>query len=187
MGRLEDGIMEEKRALELDPFSLAANRDLGRAFYLGRQYDQAIEQARKTLELDPNFITAHTILGRTYLQKFMYKEAIAELEKELLISPGYTPALSDLGYTYAAAGRKAEAQKVLDQLNEISKQRYVPAERRAFIYVGLGEKDKAFEWLGKAYEDRSYGIIFVKTDPRYDSLRSDPRFQDLLRRMNLLP
>jgi tetratricopeptide (TPR) repeat protein len=115
----------------------------------------------------------------------MYKEGIAELEKALAISPGYTPVLSGIGYAYAVAGIRAEAQKMLDKLNELSKQKYVPAVSRAIIYAGLGEKDKAFEWLEKGYEERStYGI---KADPAYDPLRSDPRFADLLRRMNLQP
>jgi serine/threonine protein kinase/Flp pilus assembly protein TadD len=187
MGRFEDGIREEKRALELDPFSLAANRDLGTAFYYMRQYDQAIDQERKTLELDPNFIGVHLNLSKAYLQKSMYQEGIAEIEKVLVISPGNTTALSALGYANAVAGRRAEAQKVLDQLNEISKKKYVPPLRQAVIYVGLGENDKAFEWLGKAYDERSFALNFIKVEPMSDPLRSDPRFADLLRRMNLQP
>ena len=115
----------------------------------------------------------------------MYKEGIAEFEKELAISPGSQSTIG-LGYAYAVAGRKAEAQKVLDRLNELSKQKYVPAVVRARIYAGLGEKDKAFEWLEKGYEDRSIGT-HIKVDPIFDPLRSDPRFADLLRRMNLQP
>jgi eukaryotic-like serine/threonine-protein kinase len=188
MGRLEEGITEEKRALELDPLSLVINRELGRAFYLARQYDQAIEQLRRTLEMDPNFVLAHASLGWAYVQKSMNKEGIAECEKELAISPGNPWALSGLGYAYAVTGRRAEAQKVLDKLSELSKQRYVPARFMAMIYGGLGEKDKAFELLEKSYEDRSLEIgAGIKLDPVYDPLRSDPRFQDLLRRMNLQP
>jgi len=185
MGRFEEAIAENKRALELDPLSLVANRILGQAFYYARKYDQAIEQLRKTLELDPNFTSAHMYLGEAYLQKSMYKEGIAEIEKELMISPSSTGELSQLGYGYALEGRKAEAQKVLDQLNKRSKQRYVSAASRAIIYAGLGDKDKAFEWLEKGYEDRSIGAI--KVNPAYDPLRSDPRFANLLRRMNLQP
>ncbi|MFY9530335.1 MAG: tetratricopeptide repeat protein [Candidatus Acidiferrales bacterium] len=157
-GRLEEDITEYKRALELDPLSLVINRDLGRAFYFARQYDQAIEQLRKTLEMDPNFIYAHHSLGLAYIEKSKYKEGIAECEKELVVSPGNPYALSQLGYAYAVAGRRAESQKVLDQLNELSKQRYVPARHMAIVYGGLGEKDKAFELLEKSYEDRSLEI-----------------------------
>jgi serine/threonine protein kinase/tetratricopeptide (TPR) repeat protein len=186
MGRLQEAIVEEKRAVELDPFSLVINRDLGDALYLARQYDQAIEQYRRTLELDPNFITVHAGLGAAYLHKSLYKEGIAEFEKELAISPHSAYALAGLGYANAVTGRRAEAQKLLDQLNQLSKQEYVPAVFRAQMYAGLGEKDQAFEWLEKSYEDRSIAnLAEIKVDPQFDPLRSDPRFQDLLRRMNL--
>jgi serine/threonine protein kinase/tetratricopeptide (TPR) repeat protein len=185
MGRSEEAVAEEKRALELDPLSLPINFALGTGLWFARHYDQAIEQYRKTLELDPNFILGHINLGMAYLSKSAHKEAVTEVEKALAISPGNTQALSVRGYAYAVAGRRAEAQKVLDQLNEISKHKYVPAVLMALIYVGLGEKDKAFEWLERAYETRSIGA--VKVIPAYDPLRSDPRFADLLRRMNLQP
>jgi tetratricopeptide (TPR) repeat protein len=185
MGRLGEAIAEHKRALELDPLSLVINRALGLDFYDARQYDQAIEQERKTLELDPNFLQAHDTLGSAYVQKSMYKEGTAEFEKELAISPSYAVALSWLGYADAVAGRRAEAQKVLDQLNDLSKQKYVSPIGRARIYAGLREKDQAFEWLEKGYEDRS--IPALKVEPALDPLRSDPRFADLLRRMNLTP
>jgi TolB-like protein/Tfp pilus assembly protein PilF/predicted Ser/Thr protein kinase len=185
LGRFEEAIAELKRSVELDPLSLLNNRILGQAFYFARQYDQAVEQFRKTLELDPNFPGGHRYLGEAYLQKSMYKDGIAEIQKDLVISPNSTGTLSQLGYGYAVAGRPAEAHKVLDQLNELSKQKYVPAVSWAIIYSGLGEKDKAFEWLEKAYEDRANGAI--KVTPAFDPLRSDPRFADLLRRMNLQP
>jgi tetratricopeptide (TPR) repeat protein len=156
---------------------------------MARQYDQAIEQFRKTLELDPNFTLTREFLGSAYLQKNMYMEALAEFQEALANSPDNMFTLSELGYAYAKSGRKAEAQKVLDQLNELSKRKFVPAISAVIIYVGLGEKDKAFEWLEKAYEDRSLGgpLASLKVDPIFDPLRSDPRFADLLRRMNLQP
>jgi len=189
MGRSEEAIAEQKRALELDPLSLISNRVLGLEFYFARYYDQAIEQYRKTLELDPTFLFTHNNLCLAYVQKSMYTEGIAECEKEMVLSTHNARALSGLGYAYAVAGRSAEARNVLDQLNAISKQEYVPALSRVGVYVGLGEKGQAFEWLEKAYEDRSIGSTFarIKVDPIYDPLRSDPRFADLLRRMNLQP
>ena len=188
-GRLEEAIAEEKRALELDPLSLIVNLVVADQFYLAREYDQAIEQYRKTLELDPNFVPAHWGLGGAYLQKSMYKEATTEFEEALGISPGNTLALAGLGHAYGVAGRRAGAQKVLEQLSELSKQEYISAVYRATIYVGLGEKNKAFEWLEKAYEDRSIGgvVYGIKVDPVYDPLRSDPRFADLLPRVGLPP
>jgi eukaryotic-like serine/threonine-protein kinase len=183
VGRLGEAVVEEKRALELDPLSLIINRNVGDAFYLARQYDQAIEQYRKTLELAANPVF-HSSLGYAYLQKSMYKEALAEFEKSPAGAVG-------LGYAYAVTGRRTEAQKALDQFNELSKKRYLPARDWAIVYAGLGEKDKAFEWLEKAYAERSLGGPFltlgIKVEPLYDPLRSDPRFADLLRRMNLQP
>jgi len=189
LGRSEAAIAEQKRALELDPLSLINNRILGLDFYYERNYDQAIEQEQLTLKMDPNFAFVHMQIGEGYLQKSMYKEGISECEKELLVSPRHPYALSGLGYAYAVAGRGADAQKIIDQLSAISDQKYVPAISRVGVYVGLGNKEMAFDWLGKAYEDRSVGSSFVtiKLDPVYDPLRSDPRFADLLRRMNLKP
>jgi len=185
MGRSEESIAEAKRALELDPLSIVINWDLGYIFYLQHQNDQAIEQLRKTLELDPNFFLAHRDLGYSYVQKLMYQEGTAEFEKDLEISPNNATALSGLGYAYAKAGRIAEAQRALDQLIELTKQKYVPAQDIAIVYVGLGKTDKAFEWLEKGYQQRS-GTRTIH-DPTFDALHPDPRFQDLLRRMNLQP
>jgi TolB-like protein len=186
VGRFEEAITESKRAVELDPLSLPSSRALGQTFYYARQYDQAIEQEQKTLELDPNFIPAHMQLGFAYLSKSMYREGTAEFEKVLAMSRGNV-GLAELGYAYAMAGRGTEAEKVLDGLNTRSKQKYVSPVDRAIIYAGLGENNKAFEWLEKGYEDRSLTAWSIKVEPIFDSLRSDPRFQDLLRRMNLQP
>jgi adenylate cyclase len=188
MGRREKSFAELRRALELDPLSLPANGFLGVAFYQARQYDQAIDQLRKTLELDPNFVQGHYYLGMAFLGKSMFKEGIAEFEKAIAIAPAFAYPLSGLGYAYAVAGRRVEAQKVLDQLTELSKRKYVFAASEAQIYAGLGEKDKAFEWLEKAFQQRSIGSAEnIKVDVIWDPLRSDPRFADLLRRTNLQP
>jgi TolB-like protein/DNA-binding winged helix-turn-helix (wHTH) protein/Tfp pilus assembly protein PilF len=187
-GRLDEAISETKRTLELDPLSLANNLTLGVEFFLARQYDQAIEQEGKVLELDPNFVLAYYFRGVSYLKKSMYKEGMSEFEKGIAISPGNIVALTGLGYGYGVTGKRAEAQKVLDKLNELSKQKHVSAVFMAKIYAGLQDRERAFEWLEKAYEDRSIvSVGFVKTNPMFDPLRSDPRFADLLRRTNLQP
>jgi tetratricopeptide (TPR) repeat protein len=187
-GRLDEAIAETKRTLELDPLSLDNNVTLGLEFFLARKYDQAIEQEGKVLELDPNFILAYYFRGVSYLKKSMYKEGMADFQKAALISPDDTVALTGLGYGYAVTGRIAEAQRVLDKLTALSKQKYIGAVFMAKIYTGLQEKEKAFEWLEKAYEDRSIvSVGFIKTNPMFDPLRSDPRFADLLRRTNLQP
>ncbi len=186
MGRLEQAIAEAKRALELDPLSLPINRGLGDTYYFARQYDQAIEQENKTLELDPNFELAYNDVALAYSLKSMYSEAIAESKKQVALDPRAAP-LGVLAYAYGKGGKKAEAQKVLDTLLDMSKHQYVQPRVLARVYVGLGDKEKAFEYLEKSYQDRSIGTAFglINTDPSFDPLRSDPRFADLLRRMNL--
>jgi TolB-like protein/DNA-binding winged helix-turn-helix (wHTH) protein/Tfp pilus assembly protein PilF len=187
-GQLNEAIAETKLTLELDPLSLDNNDTLGVEFFLARQYDQAIEQERKVLELDPNFMDAYYFRGVSYLKKSMYNEGMTEFQKAVLISPGDTVALTGLGFGYGVTGKRIEAQKVLDKLNELSRQKYVSPVFMAKIYAGLAEKDKAFEWLEKAYEDHSIvSVGYIKTNPMFDPLRSDPRYADLLRRTNLQP
>ena len=187
-GRLNEAIAESKGNLELDPISLGNNVDLGVEYFLARQYDQVVAQERKVLELDPNYIDAYYFRGIAYLKKSMYKEGKADLERGVAIAPASEVALTGLGYGYAVTGRRAEAHGVLDKLNELSKQKYVSPIWRVKIYAGLVEKDKAFEWLEKAYEDHSIvSVGYIKTNPMFDPLRSDPRFADLLRRTNLQP
>jgi TolB-like protein/DNA-binding winged helix-turn-helix (wHTH) protein/Flp pilus assembly protein TadD len=187
-GRLNQAIAETKGNLELDPISFGNNADLGVEYFLARQYDQAIEQEGKVLELDPNFLDAYYFRGLAYLKKSMYKEGKSDLEKGVAIAPASEVALTGLGYSYAVMGRRTEAHRVLDKLNELSKRKYVSPIWRVKIYAGLVEKDKAFEWLEKAYEDHSIvSVGYIKTNPMFDPLRSDPRFADLLRRTNLQP
>ncbi len=176
-----------KRAQELDPLSLIINADLGRTLYFARRYDQSLEQFRKALDMDPNFAVAHLWLGQVYEQRRMYETAISEFQKGISLSGGGTYALARLGHAYAVAGRRGEAQMVLNQLNDLSKQKYVSPYDIGMIYAGLGENDRAFAWLEKAYEERSVALYFLKVEPSLDPLRSDPRFHDLLRRIGLPP
>ena len=183
-GRFDEALAELKRAQELDPLSLIINASLGEALdNLGR-YDEAIEQLRETLELDPNFGRAQLILGLALTQKSRYEEAIAELEKAVTFSGENPLYLGHLGYLYGAAGRTEEAERVLDQLR--SKQGYVPAASIAVIYSGLGRKDEAFDWLERSHRAQE-PLLNLKVGAPWDPLRDDPRFTDLLRRMNLQP
>jgi serine/threonine protein kinase/Flp pilus assembly protein TadD len=181
-GKFEESIAEHNRALELDPLSLAVNRNLGLALLIARHYDPAISQLRKALEMDPGFVLARDYLGIAYAKKGMYKEAVTECEKAAAIVSATPYALSALGYVYAVSGKKAEAQNVLDRLNGLSEQRYISSRFAAGVCAGLGDKDKTFDLLRAAYEDRSLqigpGII---ADPTLDSVRSEARFGDLLR------
>jgi Flp pilus assembly protein TadD len=182
-GRVDQALAEIRRARELDPLSPLVNTNVGMALYLARQYDQAIEQQKRTLELDPNFIPAHWPLGLAYEQKGILAEAIAEFQKAA--SPERNRLyLASLGHAYAVAGRRAEARKVLGELTELSKQAYIPAYEIAVLYTGLGENDHAFATLQRACDEHSGRLFLLKVDPRLDPLRSDPRFQDLLRRLN---
>ncbi len=185
MGRSNEAIAERKRALELEPLSLTINFELGLAFYYARDYDQAIEQFQKTLELDQNFPPPRAFLPAAYEQKGMYGEAIAEFKKAIplrgISEVGFLRA--GLGHIYAVSGKKSEARKVLAELKQLSEQGYVPATSVALIYAGLGEKDQAFAWLDKGYEQRAFQMQWLKIEPRWDNLRSDSRFEDLMRRI----
>ncbi len=187
MGHLDDALAEIKRAQELDPFSLIVNTVFGYVLYYSRRYDQAIEQVRQTLAMDPSFAIAYLPLGRTYIQKRMYPEAIAEFQTGLRYAEDDPRLIAGRGHAYAVSGNKVEAEKVLDQLLARSKDGYFPFWAIATVYIGLGDNDRALEWLGKAVEERGEVVTWLKPDPLYDPLRSDNRFRNLLRRANLAP
>ncbi len=187
LGRHEEALAEIKRAQQLDPLSLIINAVSGRILlYAGRE-DLAIEQLRKTLEIDPNFAHAHQFLGYAYVRKGMFGEAIAEFQRAITLSPNFTQYQAGLGHAYARAGKSAEARKLLSELKELSKRRYVSWCDFAAIYAGLGEKDQAFACLERAYAQRDARLVELKVDARLDPLRADPRFNDLLRRIGLPP
>lgn len=187
-GRLSEANAEGKRAKELEPLSLIINFEVALASYFSRNYDQAIDQFQKTLELDPNFPAPHNFLPAAYEQKGMYEEAIVGFQRAItVLNIADNALMAGLAHTYAVSGRKTEARKLLAELQRLSEKRYVPATNVALVYTGLGEKDKAFTWLDKAVEEHSFGLAYVKAEPRFDPLRSDPRFADLLHRINLRP
>ena len=171
-----------RRSQELDPLSPLITANVGQILYYARRYDEAIEECRKALELDPNYAMAHIHLGQAYIQKGMHAEAVAELEKAIALSERNPEFVAVLGYAYAAAGEPEQAQKVITELDELSKHRYVPSYSVAEIYAELGRKDEAFAWLERAYAERSPAIVNLKVEPTLNSLRSDPRYFDLLRR-----
>jgi adenylate cyclase len=185
MGRLDEAIVEMRLALKLDPVSMAVNTGLGHVLYLSRDYDAAIEQYRRALEIDPGFGPAHLWFGRPYLQKRMYAEAIAEIQLAVDASGGSTISLAVLAHAYASAGRGEEARKILGELLDRSRSRYLPSYWIALVFAGLGDADRAVEWLERAYEERSGWLVWIKVEPRFDGLRADPRFSSLLRRLRL--
>jgi TolB-like protein/Flp pilus assembly protein TadD len=185
MGRAEEAFAEARRAQELDPLSRIAHASASHHFFFARQYDRSTEEARKALELDPGFPPARQQLARSFVQQGKHEEAIAEYKQTISISGHTSQNLGELGHAYAVSGRRAEALKLLDELKEMSGRQYVSPLNFAFIYVGLGDKEQAMAQLEKAYQERTTWLMWIKVDPRLDPLRPDPRFAELLRRMNL--
>ena len=183
MGRLEEALTEMKRAQELDPLSLIINTNLGLTLIRLKRYDEAIVHLQKALELDPNFVLAHDRLSGAYAFTGRYEEAIAEAKEEVKLGP--TVGQGALAFAYACAGNRAEAMKLLKQLEQPPPGSYPVPTTIASVYAPLGDKDRAFEWLEKGYEERDMFLAKIKVEPGFDSLRSDPRFADLVRRLGL--
>lgn len=183
IGRHEEGFQELKTGIRLDPFVPIINACLAWGYWLARRQDDHIEQLEKTLELDPNFAPVNWGLGLGYLEKGMYEPAVAAMQRSVQLSQRAPIFVALLGEAYAVAGRREDSQKVLDELSETAKQRYVTPYILSRIYAALNKKDEAFRLLERAYEDHSPWMVFMKSDPRLDNLRHDPRFEDLLRRM----
>jgi len=184
MGRTSESIAEMNRAHDLDPLSISMNFSLGWRLYMAREYDQAIEQLRNTIDMDPAFVLPHLVLGQAYEQKKAYDQAIAELRRATELSLGSPPVLAALARTLAVSGRITEARNLLEQL-QLSKRQYVSPFYVAIVYAGLGENERALDWLEKAYADHSNAIVFLKVDPQLDTLRSYPRFHELQRKLRL--
>jgi tetratricopeptide (TPR) repeat protein len=185
-GRAEEALVEHQRALVLDPLSLIIASGTGHRFYRLRRYDEAAVSLREALEMDGNFPSTHWNLGLVYVQQKNFPSAIKELQEADRLFRGSSLVRGALGYAYAESGDKIRAKAVLLQLENQAKQQYVDPDAFALIYAGLGNKDEAFEWLAKAIDDREGWVTFINAEPMLDSLRTDRRFQDALRRMNLV-
>src|SRR5437867_1411017 len=183
LGRFDDAIAEGKRAVELDPLSLVINTDLGSNYCYARRYDEAIAQLRKTLEMDAGFYIAYVVLGQALDAKGAREAAIVEYQKARTLNDDPS-VLGLLGRAYGLSGNKMEAEKILDQLKELSKQRYVSAYSFALVYLGLGDKGEALRWLEQSYQDRAGSDIgYIRVDPLLDPLRGDPRFEALAKKI----
>jgi len=183
--RIDEAVAETNRAQELDPLSLSISASRGFLLMNARRYEEAIEQERRVIAIDPNHYQAHWFRALTYLANRQIDQAIATSEKAVAISNRAPAALGVLGMAYGAAGRKGEANQILNELLQLEKQRYVSPMAFVYVYTGLGNKDQSFAWLEKAHQERSNGIAFFKVSPTVDPLRSDPRFVDLLKRIGL--
>jgi tetratricopeptide (TPR) repeat protein len=185
MGRHEEVIARMKNSQELNPLSLIISVAIGWAYYMARRYDDAIEQLRRSVELDPNHPVSYWILGLLLRKMGRYEPAIAEGEKGVKLSGGSPLMSAALAQTLANAGKRKNAIRILDDLTKLTKQRYIAPYFFAGIYAGLGEDERAIEYLEKSYEEHSHWLIYLHIDPSMDGLRSNPRFQDLLRRVGL--
>ena len=185
LGRNAEALARMKKSLELDPLSLIINVAIGWAYYHARQYDEAVAQLLRTVELDPNYPMTFWILGLIYRETARYDLAISAGEKGVSLSGGSPLMRAALAQTFAAAGAPEKAIEIADELNELAKQRYVAPHFFAGIYVGLGEHDRAIEYLEKSCAEHSHWLIYLHIDPSMDDLRNDPRFQDLLTRVGL--
>jgi tetratricopeptide (TPR) repeat protein len=208
LGRFEEAIERINLALEIDPLSLVFNKTMAKILYLAREYDKGIEQCLEILEIEPNFGPASGQLAYIFAAKGMYQEAVREIKKLIdfslgdyeiqseetsgpisgprrhpIFSQSDPEAIAALGYFCALAGRKDEAIELVTGLKELCRHRYIEPHTLAMIYIGLGDNDLALEWLEKAYESRSIIIIHLKVWPVLDSLRADPRFIDLYKRV----
>jgi tetratricopeptide (TPR) repeat protein len=187
MGRVAESMDESKRAVALDPIGSTLTSCLCWHSFAARQYDDAVRLAMQFLVSEPDNAWEHTILGWTYEQKRMPDDAISQLQTAVDKTDSRSFFLAALGNAYALAGRKSDADRVLRTLFQRSGKSYVSAFDVATIYAGLGDKDKAFIWLDKAAAEHSTFLVYAKWEPRLDPLRSDPRFQQLLTRIGLLP
>jgi serine/threonine-protein kinase len=184
-GRHKQAISESERARELDPLSNIINTWVGSRYFFARQYDKALEQCRNAVEMGPNFAPARMVLGQAYEQKGMLQEAIAEFERALSLAGGSSVYAASLAHAFGVAGRSAEALKVLGDLRQMADRRFVSSYDLALVQVGLGDNVKAFELLTAAVQERSPRVVFLGVEPRFDGLRADPRFRELLRSVGL--
>jgi TolB-like protein/Tfp pilus assembly protein PilF len=185
LGRSEEALAVARRALDFDPASPAVSHSLAVQLYFARQFDQAINQAHNTLELDANFAISYALLGEVFVSKGMYREGLLALEKYSALSRSSATSLALLGYSHARLGERSQALRMIEELQTASKQNFVPAFFFALVYAGLEDKDRAFTWLEKAYEERSNRLAYLKVEALWDPLRSDSRFADLLRRVGI--
>ncbi|HXW89711.1 MAG TPA: tetratricopeptide repeat protein, partial [Terriglobales bacterium] len=185
MGRQDEALVKMKNSQELDPLSLIINVAIGWACYLARRYDEAIEQLRRAVELDPNYPVTYWILGLVYRKTGRYDLAITEGEKGVHLSGGSPLMRAALAHSYGKAGRTKEALRMLDDLTTLAKRTYVAPHFFVGIHIGLGDNNRALEYLEKSYEEHCHWLIYLHIDPSMDELRDNLRFQDLLQRVGL--
>jgi serine/threonine-protein kinase len=185
LARLDQACEELMLAQALDPISSIIGRDLARIYYYKQDYDAALEQCDHTIELNPHFSPAYWILGLVQEQRGDLDESAAALQRAIQLSPGSPLLKAALGRTYALSGKHAEALLILSELHELAEKRYVSPFELAAIYFAVGQTDDGFHWLAKAFQDRCFELICLRVDPRWESLRGNPRFHKLFEQLGL--
>jgi tetratricopeptide (TPR) repeat protein len=184
-GRHDESVMQLSRARDLDPLSPVVNDSLANALLHARRYDEALLQIERTLAIEPGFGGAYLTLGSIYLQKGMHADAIGALERAVHLTAGLSRAPAWLGHAYAVAGQAERARQTLADLEKLAGKQPVSMYDIALIHAALGDRERAFLWLDRAYEARTWELVQLKVDGRWDGVRSDPRFAALLRRIGL--
>ena len=185
VGRLDDAISEVRRAQELDALNPIINTDLGWYLLYSGRTTEAVDQFRRTLDLDADYLAARWGLGASYAQRGIYDEAIGELKKAVALSEGSPVPTGHLGFTYGLKGDRTTAQGTLLELRRLADRQYVPASAVALVHAGMGEKRQALDWLERAYDEHDFSMVFLDVAPWFKMLRGEPRFEQLLRRMQL--
>jgi tetratricopeptide (TPR) repeat protein len=185
MGRFEEGLTQGRAAIELDPASVSIRRSLGWLQYYARQYEGALDNLRRALAMNPTSEETHRLIGLVHLQRGQFAEAARSFNEALSTAANDALAYAGLGHVAARQGRTSEALTVLRELDERAKTRYVSPVAQAGLYVSLGDADRAFEWLEKAYQERRGWLAYLKIEPMLDGLRADARFHRLVERMRL--
>jgi tetratricopeptide (TPR) repeat protein len=185
LGRFDEAIAEMKRALDLEPLQINLNHCMGNILFFSGDYNAAIEMFRKTIEMDPNFPLQYFWMGRAFLQTGELQKAIEIFEKGTIFPTVDANVLGGLGLAYALAGKEKDALEKLDQLEKLSKEKHVDYTPFAYIYMGLGDKDKTFEYLEKGFEIGDMYLFYLPIDPVFQELHDDPRFDGLLKKLGL--
>ena len=185
MDRIDEALAEISLALDLDPLARVINLNFARVLHYARRFDEAIKQCRKTIEMYPDYVIAHRRFGMSYGEKGMFEQADAEFKKALALSENDSETMSARAYAYTQAGRVDDARVILDRLTEFAKESYVSPYSLARVHIGLDQIDEAFECLETTYQERHGILTYLKVEPIFDRLRSDPRYAELLRKMGL--
>jgi DNA-binding winged helix-turn-helix (wHTH) protein/TolB-like protein/Tfp pilus assembly protein PilF len=185
LGRSQEALAEAQRALQISPSDTVMNEHMGWTYLMMGNYDQAIQSAHKALEMDPNFLLAHRVTALAYLYQGKDAQAVQEFERGVELSHNDPVAEAYLARAYAHAGRQADARAILDKLTNLTRDQYIPPTEIAAIYAALGDTNDGFAWLDRGFEERASALPYLKVDRAYESLRGDPRFTDLLHRLNL--